>query len=202
MSVFFYNPKKIKSLDQVWIRKGSKKLSSLFRIGNPDPDQNILVSEYDTRIDYRLRKLCLFLRVRWGWLILSKESKIGYRMIIYRKKFNENPCLIFAIGRAVPYRTQRIGRKIPKNLVFTQVLGALIIVIRNCMLPGAGYLIFKFILFSGFAEAVSFRLWWKCNSGTEAGLFCPVPPDSDCIWEKTEHFVPAIPTAFEQVSRQ
>jgi hypothetical protein len=32
----------------------------MFRTGNPDPDQNILVWEYGTHIDYRLRNYACF----------------------------------------------------------------------------------------------------------------------------------------------
>ena len=31
------------------------------------------------------------------------------------------------------------------------------------------------------------------------GVFRVVPNDTESIWEKTDNFVPAIPTAFEQV---
>jgi len=47
-------------------------------------------------------------------------------------------------------------------------------------------------------EAATFRLWWRSRTDDEDGAFRPVPSDAESIWEKTDNFVPAIPTAFEQ----
>jgi len=47
-------------------------------------------------------------------------------------------------------------------------------------------------------EGLNFRLWWRSYSDNENGSFRVVPNDSESIWEKTDNFVPAIPTAFEQ----
>ena len=41
-------------------------------------------------------------------------------------------------------------------------------------------------------------MWWRSYSDNENGSFRVVPNDSESIWEKTDNFVPAIPTAFEQ----
>jgi len=48
-------------------------------------------------------------------------------------------------------------------------------------------------------ETNSFRLWWREHGDGEGGAFRPVPCDaSESLWERTDNFVPAIPTAFEQ----
>ena len=45
----------------------------------------------------------------------------------------------------------------------------------------------------------NFRLWWRSYNDNDNGVFRVVPNDTESIWEKTDNFVPAIPTAFEQV---
>jgi len=44
----------------------------------------------------------------------------------------------------------------------------------------------------------NFRLWWRSYNDNDNGVFRVVPNDTESIWEKTDNFVPAIPTAFEQ----
>ena len=48
-------------------------------------------------------------------------------------------------------------------------------------------------------EGGNFRLWWRSYNDNDNGVFRVVPNDMESIWEKTDNFVPAIPTAFEQV---
>ena len=50
-----------------------------------------------------------------------------------------------------------------------------------------------------FLEGGNFRLWWRSYNDNDNGVFRIVPNDTESIWEKTDNFVPAIPTAFEQV---
>eukprot|EP00090_Calanus_glacialis_P026303 TRINITY_DN4132_c0_g1_i1.p1 TRINITY_DN4132_c0_g1~~TRINITY_DN4132_c0_g1_i1.p1 ORF type:complete len:917 (-),score=292.39 TRINITY_DN4132_c0_g1_i1:102-2852(-) len=47
-------------------------------------------------------------------------------------------------------------------------------------------------------EGGNFRLWWRSYNENDNGVFRVVPNDTESIWEKTDNFVPAIPTAFEQ----
>lgn len=47
-------------------------------------------------------------------------------------------------------------------------------------------------------EGGNFRLWWRSYSEQDNGVFRVVASDTDTVWEKTDNFVPAIPTAFEQ----
>ena len=48
-------------------------------------------------------------------------------------------------------------------------------------------------------DGINFRLWWRSYSEMDSGVFEVVPNDGEVLWEKTDNFVPAIPTAFEQV---
>ena len=50
-----------------------------------------------------------------------------------------------------------------------------------------------------FEDGGNFRLWWRSYNDNDNGVFRVVPNDTESIWEKTDNFVPAIPTAFEQV---
>jgi len=48
-------------------------------------------------------------------------------------------------------------------------------------------------------DGSNFRVWWRSYNEQDNGLFREVPADMDIpVWEKTDNFVPAIPTAFEQ----
>ena len=47
-------------------------------------------------------------------------------------------------------------------------------------------------------EATTFRMWWREHGGGEGGAFRPVPGEAESLWERTDNFIPAIPTAFEQ----